>query len=51
MPTSVSLVVTLALCQELPQKLAEAGTECQPESRQETEGASEAGQAELHHHG
>jgi hypothetical protein len=40
-----------ALCQELSQKLAEAGSECKSEPRQEAEGASEAGQAELHHIG
>jgi hypothetical protein len=39
------------LCQELSQKPAEAGSECESESRQEAEGASEAGQAELYHIG
>jgi hypothetical protein len=39
------------LCQEFPQKLAEAGAKCKSEPGQEAEGASEAGQAELHHTG
>jgi hypothetical protein len=39
------------LCQELSQKPAEAGSECKLELRQEVEGASEAGYAELHHIG
>jgi hypothetical protein len=51
MTTSISLVVTLGIMPKIAPKPAEAGTECQPELRQETEGASEAGQAELHHHG
>jgi hypothetical protein len=35
----------------LSQEPTEAGAECKSEARQETEGASEAGQAELHHIG
>jgi hypothetical protein len=51
MTTGVSLVVTPGIMPRIAQKPAAAGTECQPEPRQETEGASEARQAELHHHG
>jgi hypothetical protein len=51
MTTDVSLVVTLDTMPRIAQELAEAGTEFQSESRQDTEGASETRQAELHHHG
>jgi hypothetical protein len=51
MTTGVSLVVTLDYMPRLPQEPAETGTKFQSESRQEAEGASEARQAELHHHG
>jgi hypothetical protein len=39
------------LRQELPLEPAEAGAKFQSEPRKEAEGASEAGQAELHHVG
>ena len=47
----VSLVVTLDTMPRIAQESTEAGTKFQLESRQEAEGASEARQAELHHHG
>jgi hypothetical protein len=51
MTTDASLVAALDTTQELPQEPAEAGAEFQSEPRQETEGASETRQTELHHHG
>ena len=51
MTTSVSLVVTPDIMPRIAQKPTVTGTECQPEPRQEAEGASEVRQAELHHHG
>jgi hypothetical protein len=49
MTTDVSLVEILGTMPRIVQKPAEAGSECKSKSRQEVEGASEAGQAELHH--
>jgi hypothetical protein len=51
MTTDVSLAATLDTMPKLPPEPAETGAECQSEPRKEAEGASEAGQAELHHHG
>jgi hypothetical protein len=52
MTIGVSLVVTLnTIPRILPQEPAEEGTEFQSEPWQEAEGAIEARQAELHHHG
>jgi hypothetical protein len=51
MTIDVSLVVTRDTMPRIAQEPAEAGTEFQPEPRQEAEGASEARHAELHHHG
>jgi hypothetical protein len=51
MTTGVSLVVTPDIMLRIAQKPAKAGTEFQRKPRQEAEDASEAGPAELHHHG
>ena len=51
MTTDVSLVVTLDTMPRIAPEISSAGAEFHPEPRQEAEGASEARQAELHHHG